>query len=90
MKRFASLSLLLLSVLTHLMPAHADTYPNKPVTLMVPYPPGGLSDVIARKVNQALAQELKQPVIIDGRNLYNPARLEDDGWRYHSVGRSQH
>ena len=65
MKRFASLSLLLLSVLTHLMPAHADTYPNKPVTLMVPYPPGGLSDVIARKVNQALAQELKQPVIIE-------------------------
>lgn len=65
MKRFASLGLLLLSAFTHLMPAHADTYPNKPVTLMVPYPPGGLSDVIARKVNQALAQELKQPVIIE-------------------------
>ena len=65
MKRFASLGLLLLSAFTHLMPAHADTYHNKPVTLMVPYPPGGLSDVIARKVNQALAQELKQPVIIE-------------------------
>ena len=33
---------------------------------------------------------LRAKVIVDGRNLYNPARLEDDGWRYHSVGRSQH
>ena len=45
--------------------ALADSYPNKPVTLMVPYPAGGLSDVIARKVNHALAQELKHPVIIE-------------------------
>lgn len=45
--------------------AAAQNYPTKPVTLMVPYPAGGLSDVIARKVNSALAQELKQPVIIE-------------------------
>ena len=32
---------------------------------------------------------LRGKVIVDGRNLYNPTRLEDDGWRYHSVGRSQ-
>ena len=65
MNRLISLGWLLISALTLLMPAHADIYPNKPVTLMVPYPPGGLSDVIARNVNQALAQELKQPVIIE-------------------------
>lgn len=46
-------------------PALAQTYPTKPVTLMVPYPAGGLSDVLARKVNVALAAELKQPVIIE-------------------------
>ena len=46
-------------------PAVAQTYPSKAVTLMVPYPAGGLSDVIARKVNVALAAELKQPVIIE-------------------------
>ena len=46
-------------------PVQAQTFPNKPVTLMVPYPAGGLSDVIARKVNVALAAELKQPVIIE-------------------------
>jgi UDPglucose 6-dehydrogenase len=32
---------------------------------------------------------LRDKVIIDGRNLYNPDRLSGDGWRYHSVGRSQ-
>lgn len=46
-------------------PAHAQPYPTRPVTLMVPYPAGGLSDVLARKVNVALAAELKQPVIIE-------------------------
>lgn len=46
-------------------PAQAQPYPTKPVTLMVPYPAGGLSDVLARKVNVALAAELKQPVIIE-------------------------
>jgi len=46
-------------------PAQAQTYPTRPVTLMVPYPAGGLSDVLARKVNVALAAELKQPVIIE-------------------------
>ena len=45
--------------------AAADTFPIKPVTLLVPYPAGGLSDILARKVNVALAAELKQPVIIE-------------------------
>lgn len=45
--------------------AQADTFPSKPITLMVPYPAGGLSDIIARKVHVALAAELKQPVIIE-------------------------
>lgn len=45
--------------------AHAQTYPSKPVTLMVPYPAGGLSDVIARTVNSTLAKQLGQPVIVE-------------------------
>ena len=43
----------------------AQTYPNKPVTLLVPYPAGGLSDVIARTVNNTLSKNLGQPVIVD-------------------------
>ena len=43
----------------------AQTYPSKPVTLLVPYPAGGLSDVIARTVNNTLSKNLGQPVIVD-------------------------
>jgi len=45
--------------------ALAQTFPTKPVTLLVPYPAGGLSDVIARTVNSALGKQLGQPVIVE-------------------------
>lgn len=45
--------------------ATAQTFPAKPVTLMVPYPAGGVSDVIARLVSQPLAASLKQPVLVE-------------------------
>lgn len=45
--------------------AIAQTFPAKPVTLMVPYPAGGLSDVIARSVNVTLGKQLGQPVVIE-------------------------
>ncbi len=44
---------------------HAQAFPVKPVTLMVPYPAGGLSDVIARRVNPLLSKSLGQPVLVD-------------------------
>jgi tripartite-type tricarboxylate transporter receptor subunit TctC len=45
--------------------ALAQTFPTKPVTLMVPYPAGGGSDVLARSVNGALGKELGQAVVIE-------------------------
>ena len=45
--------------------AFAQAFPAKPVTLMVPYPAGGLSDVIARTVNQTLSKHLGQPVLVE-------------------------
>ena len=58
---FAALSSLFISAT-----AQADAaYPSKPVTLMVPYPAGGLSDVIARTVNNTLSKNFGQPVIVD-------------------------
>jgi tripartite-type tricarboxylate transporter receptor subunit TctC len=45
--------------------AQAQTFPSKPVTMMVPYPAGGLSDVIARRINPSLAKALGQPVIVE-------------------------
>lgn len=43
----------------------AQNYPSKPVTLLVPYPAGGISDVIARTVNITLSKHMGQPVIVD-------------------------
>jgi tripartite-type tricarboxylate transporter receptor subunit TctC len=45
--------------------ALAQGFPNKPVTLMVPYPAGGLSDVIARTINTTLSKHLGQPVLVE-------------------------
>ena len=43
----------------------AQNYPNKPVTLLVPYPAGGLSDVIARTLNTTLSKNMGQTVLVD-------------------------
>ncbi len=55
----------LLAGLTLAAGVMAQTFPSKPVTLLVPYPAGGISDVIARTVNNALAKQLGQPVIVE-------------------------
>ena len=47
--------------------AAAATWPTKPVTLIVPYPPGGGTDVIARIVQEPLTKQLGQPVLIENR-----------------------
>jgi tripartite-type tricarboxylate transporter receptor subunit TctC len=47
--------------------AAPDRYPSKPIRLIVPYPPGGPTDLIARAVNEPLAQRLGQQVVIDNR-----------------------
>ncbi len=45
--------------------ALAQSFPNKPITLMVPYPAGGPSDAVARSLNTTLGKQLGQPVIIE-------------------------
>lgn len=47
--------------------AVAQTYPQKPVRLVVPYPPGGGTDIIARIVGQKVSDSLGQQIIIDNR-----------------------
>jgi tripartite-type tricarboxylate transporter receptor subunit TctC len=47
--------------------AFAQTYPAKPVHVVVPFPPGGAVDTITRVVGQRLSEQLGQPVIVDNR-----------------------
>ncbi|AIJ48474.1 hypothetical protein Cthiooxydans_37810 [Comamonas thiooxydans] len=47
--------------------AHANGYPSKPITLVVPFPPGGSNDALARTVGQKLSEYWKQPVLVDNR-----------------------
>jgi tripartite-type tricarboxylate transporter receptor subunit TctC len=44
-----------------------NAYPNRPITLVVPYPAGGSADILARVVGAELARRLGQPVVIDNR-----------------------
>lgn len=44
--------------------AQPDAYPNKPIKLVIPFPPGGSSDVIGRLIGNELGQRLKQAVVV--------------------------
>lgn len=47
--------------------AQAQPYPSKPLRLIVPFPPGGGNDILARAVGQRLAESINQQVIVDNR-----------------------
>jgi tripartite-type tricarboxylate transporter receptor subunit TctC len=57
-----------LVALLPLSPSHAqDSYPSKTITMIVPFPAGGSTDVIGRLVAEGLRAELGQPVVVDNR-----------------------
>ncbi|HJY75897.1 MAG TPA: tripartite tricarboxylate transporter substrate binding protein [Burkholderiales bacterium] len=76
--------------------AHAQTWPQKPVKVVVPFPPGGVTDSIARITADWLTQHLGQPVIVENRPGASGAiaaelvaRAEPDGYTLFSAATPQ-
>ncbi|HEX2830870.1 MAG TPA: tripartite tricarboxylate transporter substrate binding protein [Burkholderiales bacterium] len=77
--------------------AHAQNYPTKPVRFIVPFPPGGGNDTIARLVGQKLSVALGQQVIVDNRpgaggtiGAEAAARSPGDGYTMFLAGVATH
>jgi len=56
---------LTLTLFALLAPAYADSFPSRPITLIVPFPPGGSTDVAARIMADKMGAALGQPVIVE-------------------------
>lgn len=68
-------------------PVAAATYPEKPIRVLVPYAPGGATDILARMVGKQLSEHLGQPVVIENKAGGNTsiaatqvARADPDGY----------
>ena len=48
-------------------PSQAQSYPSKPIRIVVPYPAGGTSDILARSIGQKLSESLGQPIVIENK-----------------------
>ena len=69
-------------------PFHASAeYPDKPITIIVPFPPGGATDILARLLGQKLSEAVKQSVVVDNKagatgaiGLAHVAKSAPDGY----------
>lgn len=75
--------------------AHADTYPSRPVKMVVPQPPGGAADRLARTIAEKLEARWKQPVILDNKagggvvvGTLATVRSAPDGYTFALLGSS--
>src|SRR5687768_17301508 len=63
----AMLAVFLATIVCASQPAFAQDYPSRPIRLVIPWPPGGITDVIARSVGSVLTESLGQQVVPDNR-----------------------
>ena len=83
---FVALAAMAIGALGAMTPARAD-YPERPITLIVPFAPGGANDIVGRIIGDALGEALGQPVVIDNRGgaggnigMGVAARAKPDGY----------
>jgi tripartite-type tricarboxylate transporter receptor subunit TctC len=60
-------ALMLALIPATLVPVHADEFPSKPIRLIVPFAPGGPSDIAARVIAEALRNVVGQPIIVENK-----------------------
>ena len=63
--RYALLALMLAAAWTG--EAAAQTYPSRPIRLIVPFPPGGAADILARLIGNKVAEQVGQPLVVENR-----------------------
>ena len=87
MKCFVTRLAVALAALSFVTAAHAQDYPKRPITMIVPFAAGGTSDVIARAVAEEMSKPLGQPIVIENvagaggsTALARAARAEPDGY----------
>lgn len=67
MRLLATLALASVTALPTFSPAQAETFPDKPVMLVIPFPPGGPTDAMARTLAAEMKDRLGQPMIVENR-----------------------
>lgn len=87
MKRSAAALALALVLGAPLAPAGAAGYPDHPIRMVVPFPPGSITDVVARSLGKAMADDLGQPVVVENKpgangiiGTHDVARAKPDGY----------
>lgn len=87
-KSLTILALLALSLGVMAPGTAQDAYPNRPVSVVVPFPPGGVADIVARPVARAMGQFLNQTLVIEnkagaggGIGMAQVARAEPNGYQ---------
>ena len=66
-KRYAEATGVLIALVTAAVALAADSYPSRPVKLVVPFAPGGTTDIVARVVSQKIQGNFGQPMIVENR-----------------------
>lgn len=67
MRFFTPLVLAAAAALPLMPPAHAETFPDRPITLVIPFPPGGPTDAMARTLAAEMKDRLGQPMVVENR-----------------------